>query len=83
MAELEKVAPQKVASRGKKEWPSLCQPRSQQNVTSTDLAPKCVALFPKELDVRITKAFEATCWLKAFFAKKLIVWGHSKTRKIL
>ena len=44
--------------------------KSQQNVTSVDLAPKCVAsLFPKGVDVRITKAFEATCWLKAFFAK--------------
>ena len=83
VAELGKVAPQKVASCWKIEWPSLCQQRSEQNVTSMDLAPKCVALFPKELDVRITKALEATCWLKAFFAKKLIVWSHSKTRKII
>ena len=37
----------------------------------------------KNLRVRITKALEATCWLKAFFAKKLIVWGHLKTTKII
>ena len=77
----ENVAPQKVASCGKKEWPSLCQPRSQQNVTSMDLAPKCVALFPKELDVRITKALEATCWLKAFFAKKTNSLGPFENKK--
>ena len=83
MAELEKVAPQKVASCGKKDWPSLCQTRSQQNATSMDLAPKCVALFPKGLDVRITKTVEAACWLKAFFPNKQIVWGHLETTKMI
>ena len=47
MAEPQKVVPFQSASGGKKEWPSLCQQRSETYVPTMDLVTNCVALFTK------------------------------------
>ena len=47
------------------------------------LGAKVCCLVPQRTWCPNYKSFEATRWLKAFFGEKQIVWGHSKTTKII